>query len=80
MALAHEVRSFFSGKVRLRGHECLQRRAVVIDRGDAWSVRALVRGTERYQVDLSRGPSRRIRQFDHHRVVHVSIRRGWRSL
>ena len=59
MALAHEVRSFFSGKVRLRGHEYFERRAVVIDRGDAWSVRAVVRGTERYQVDLSRGPSRR---------------------
>src|SRR5215211_7564503 len=61
MALAHEVRSFFGGKVRLRGHEYFERRAVGIDHGDAWNVLAWVRGTERYQVNLNRGPSGRDR-------------------
>jgi hypothetical protein len=57
MALAHEVRSFFGGKVRLRGHEYFERRAVTIDHGDAWYVQAWVRGTGRYRVTLNRLPS-----------------------
>lgn len=61
MALAHEVRSFFGGKVRERGHGYFERRAVSIDLGNAWNVQAWVRGTERYRVNLNRGPSGRNR-------------------
>ena len=77
MALAHEVRSFFGGKVRLRGHEYFERRAVGHRPRRRLERAGVVRGTERYQVNLNRGPSRPgSRQFETHRVVHVSLRRG----
>ena len=54
MALSHQLESFFSAAVRQRGREYAGRRAVIIGRGDAWSVRAFVLGSKKYQVDLKR--------------------------
>lgn len=54
MALAHQLQRYFSRTVRARGQEYVRQRAVVMDRGDAWHLRAYVLGTGKYQVDLVR--------------------------
>ena len=40
--------------IRARGRDYFRMGAVAIERGDAWAVRAHVRGTDSYQVDLLR--------------------------
>jgi superfamily II DNA or RNA helicase len=54
MALTTRVRSQVTSNVRERGHEYYRSGAVRIEEGDARHVRAVVHGTEFYEVNLAR--------------------------
>src|SRR5947209_5514425 len=60
MVLTTQLSRQVAGDVQRRGRHYYQRGAVHLLEGDEWSVRALVQGTEQYQVTLT-GENRRLR-------------------